>query len=158
MLRVLWPWHALLRAALMHLDASLGAGALRVLLLAPWSLGLSGAICIASDLLGLCSLHVLYLYRAARSLYAAHLAMLNSMYNLFRGRKYNLLRQRTDSCDYDLEQQLLGTRLHPAAPMRPACNPVHAACHPHASRLRPHAPPHTAPCIHACSCCSSSSR
>ena len=43
--------------------------------------------------------------------YAAHLAMLHTMYNLFRGRKYNLLRRRTDSCEYDLEQQLLGTLL-----------------------------------------------
>ena len=110
-LRVLWPWHAMLRAALVYLDSSLGGGALRLVLLAPCSVGLSGALCVVSDLLGLCSLHILYLHRAARGLYAAHLAMLHTMYNLFRGRKYNLLRRRTDSCEYDLEQQLLGTLL-----------------------------------------------
>ena len=88
--------------------------------LAPCGVGLSGAICVVSDLLGLCSLHVLYLYRAARGLYAAHLAMLTTMYNLFRGRKYNLLRRRTDSCEYDLEQQLLGTPLRSVTPRIPA--------------------------------------
>ena len=31
-LRVLWPWHAMLRAALVYLDSSLGGGALRVML------------------------------------------------------------------------------------------------------------------------------
>ena len=94
-LRVLWPWHAMLRAALVYLDSSLGGGALRLLLLAPCSVGLSGALCVVSDLLGLCSLHILYLHRAARALYAAHLAMLLTMSNLFRGRKYNLLRTLT---------------------------------------------------------------
>lgn len=120
MLRVLWPWHAMLRAALVQLDASLGGAALRVMLLAPCGVGLSGALCVVSDLLGLCSLHVLYLYRAARGLYAAHLAMLTTMYNLFRGRKYNLLRRRTDSCEYDLEQQLLGTPLRSVTQRIPA--------------------------------------
>ena len=31
-LRVLWPWHAMLRAALVYLDSSLGGGALRLML------------------------------------------------------------------------------------------------------------------------------
>ena len=116
-----------------------------MVLLAPCSIGLSGALCVVSGLLGLCSLHILYLHRAARGLYAAHtrtraltlplplplplplrlrlplslalsltlsltlslsltltltryaahLAMLHTMYNLFRGRKYNLLRTLT---------------------------------------------------------------
>lgn len=33
------------------------------------------------------------------------------MWNLFRGRKHNPLKQRIDSCDFDLEQLLLGTVL-----------------------------------------------
>ncbi len=34
-----------------------------------------------------------------------------SLFHLFRGKKHNVLRNRIDSCDYDLDQLLLGTIL-----------------------------------------------
>ncbi|KAJ2394259.1 pig-Q [Coemansia sp. RSA 2559] len=39
------------------------------------------------------------------------LVTLSSLFNLFRGRKRNVLRNRIDSCDYDLDQLLIGTIL-----------------------------------------------
>ncbi|ORE06866.1 Gpi1-domain-containing protein [Rhizopus microsporus var. microsporus] len=39
------------------------------------------------------------------------LVILYSLFNLFRGKKKNVLRNRIDSCDYDLDQLLLGTSL-----------------------------------------------
>ncbi|KAJ1777667.1 pig-Q [Coemansia sp. RSA 2167] len=39
------------------------------------------------------------------------LVTLYSLFNLFRGRKHNVLRNRIDSCDYDLDQLLIGTIL-----------------------------------------------
>jgi hypothetical protein len=43
------------------------------------------------------------------SVYTAYLSALSSLFKLFRGRKFNVLRQRVDSQDYDTEQLLLGT-------------------------------------------------
>jgi len=37
--------------------------------------------------------------------------ILLSLFQLFRGKKHNVLRKRIDSCDYDLDQLLLGTIL-----------------------------------------------
>ncbi|CAI2181191.1 10048_t:CDS:10, partial [Funneliformis geosporum] len=39
------------------------------------------------------------------------LTILYSLFNLFQGKKWNTLRNRIDSCDYDLDQLLLGTIL-----------------------------------------------
>jgi hypothetical protein len=44
------------------------------------------------------------LYRVIAFFYAGYMAALYSLFNLFRGRKFNELRQRVDSCDYDHEQ------------------------------------------------------
>ncbi|KAL2826976.1 muts domain V-domain-containing protein [Aspergillus cavernicola] len=39
------------------------------------------------------------------------LTIIHSLFHLFRGKKRNVLRNRIDSCDYDLDQLLLGTIL-----------------------------------------------
>ena len=36
---------------------------------------------------------------------------MTSLFNLFRGKRRNILRQRLDHCDYDKDQLLLGTML-----------------------------------------------
>lgn len=48
-------------------------------------------------------------------LYCLKICGLSSLWRLFRGKKWNVLRQRVDSCSYDLDQvlgRMLGT-VHP---------------------------------------------
>ncbi|KAI7907165.1 N-acetylglucosaminyl transferase component-domain-containing protein [Cokeromyces recurvatus] len=52
----------------------------------------------------------LWTHFAAR-IFNWQLVILGSLFNLFRGKKRNILRNRIDSCDYDLDQLLLGTSL-----------------------------------------------
>ncbi|KAK6842862.1 hypothetical protein PG989_008669 [Apiospora arundinis] len=58
--------------------------------------GASMPIAFSSDLLSLLTIHIYSFYLAAAPL---------------SGKKYNVLRNRVDSCDYDLDQLLLGTIL-----------------------------------------------
>ncbi|KAF9771764.1 hypothetical protein IL306_010582 [Fusarium sp. DS 682] len=44
-------------------------------------------------------------------IYHWQLTILQSLFHLFRGKKHNVLRNRIDSCDYDLDQLLVGTIL-----------------------------------------------
>jgi phosphatidylinositol glycan class Q protein len=46
---------------------------------------------------------------ASARIYDWQLSILISLFHLFRGKKRNVLRDRIDSCDYDLDQLLLGT-------------------------------------------------
>lgn len=73
--------------------------------------GASMTISLISDLLTLLSVHVYVFYSVAARIYNWQLTCLWSLFNLFRGKKYNVLRNRLDSCDYDLDQLLLGTIL-----------------------------------------------
>lgn len=94
--------------------------------------GLLGATMITAmfaDMLTLSTIHLYVFYRIATRLYHWQLNVLSSLFNLFRGmfeslflnnrltnlsfvgKKYNVLRDRLDSCDYDLDQLLLGTIL-----------------------------------------------
>ena len=96
-------------------EAALGAaaGLLRVgivpALLVCCSAGATVGLGVASDLLALATLHLRALHIAMASVYTAYLSALSSLFKLFRGRKFNVLRQRVDSQDYDTEQLLLGT-------------------------------------------------
>ncbi|XP_012587171.1 PREDICTED: phosphatidylinositol N-acetylglucosaminyltransferase subunit Q [Condylura cristata] len=49
--------------------------------------------------------------RALRRLYHLKVCGLSSLWRLFRGKKWNVLRQRVDSCSYDLDQLFIGTLL-----------------------------------------------
>jgi phosphatidylinositol glycan class Q protein len=44
-------------------------------------------------------------------MYSWQLTILISLFHLFRGKKRNVLRNRIDSCNYELDQLLLGTIL-----------------------------------------------
>lgn len=44
-------------------------------------------------------------------LYCLKIYGLSSLWRLFRGKKWNVLRQRVDSCSYDLDQLFIGTLL-----------------------------------------------
>ncbi|KAF2096898.1 N-acetylglucosaminyl transferase component Gpi1 [Rhizodiscina lignyota] len=66
---------------------------------------------LLSDLLSLLTLHIYSFYIASARIYNWQLTIIISLFHLFRGKKRNVLRNRIDSCDYDLDQLLLGTIL-----------------------------------------------
>ena len=76
--------------------------------------GIAGAslpLSLASDLLSLCTLHIFSFYIASARIWGWQLSIITSLFHLFRGKKRNVLRNRIDSCDYELDQLLLGTIL-----------------------------------------------
>ncbi|KAF2033299.1 Gpi1-domain-containing protein [Setomelanomma holmii] len=68
-------------------------------------------ISIFSDLVSLLTLHIYSFYIASARIFHWQLTIMISLFHLFRGKKRNVLRNRIDSCDYDLDQLLLGTIL-----------------------------------------------
>lgn len=68
-------------------------------------------IALFSDLLSLLTVHIYSFYLASGRIYHWQLNILISLFHLFRGKKHNVLRNRIDSCDYDLDQLLVGTIL-----------------------------------------------
>lgn len=73
--------------------------------------GASMPIAIFSDLLSLLTLHIYSFYIASARIFNWQLTIIYSLFQLFRGKKRNVLRHRIDNCDYDLDQLLLGTIL-----------------------------------------------
>jgi phosphatidylinositol glycan class Q protein len=73
--------------------------------------GASMPIAMFSDLLSILTMHIYSFYIASARIYQWQLTILLSLFQLFRGKKYNVLRNRVDSCDYDLDQLLVGTIL-----------------------------------------------
>ncbi|KAI9052493.1 hypothetical protein LZ554_003837 [Drepanopeziza brunnea f. sp. 'monogermtubi'] len=73
--------------------------------------GASMPIALFSDLLSVLTLHIYSFYLASARIYNWQYTILLSLFQLFRGKKHNVLRKRIDSCDYDLDQLLLGTIL-----------------------------------------------
>ncbi|KAI9009660.1 N-acetylglucosaminyl transferase component-domain-containing protein [Gaertneriomyces semiglobifer] len=71
--------------------------------------GASMAMSLFSDLLSLATVHLHICYVVASRLYYYHVRGIRSLFNLFRGKRRNELRNRTDSVDYGLDQLLLGT-------------------------------------------------
>lgn len=68
-------------------------------------------IALFSDLLSILTVHIYSFYLASARIYHWQLNILISLFHLFRGKKHNVLRNRIDSCDYDLDQLLVGTIL-----------------------------------------------
>jgi phosphatidylinositol glycan class Q protein len=73
--------------------------------------GATMPISIFSDLVSLLTLHIYSFYIASARIFNWQLTIILSLFHLFRGKKRNVLRNRIDSCDYDLDQLLLGTIL-----------------------------------------------
>ncbi|OAF99774.1 Gpi1-domain-containing protein [Paraphaeosphaeria sporulosa] len=73
--------------------------------------GATMPISLFSDLTSLLTLHIYSFYVASARIFHWQLTVLLSLFHLFRGKKRNVLRNRIDSCDYDLDQLLLGTIL-----------------------------------------------
>ncbi|KAJ1325884.1 phosphatidylinositol N-acetylglucosaminyltransferase subunit Q [Microdochium nivale] len=73
--------------------------------------GASMPIALLSDLLSILTVHIYSFYLASARIFHWQLTILLSLFQLFRGKKYNVLRNRVDSCAYDLDQLLVGTIL-----------------------------------------------
>ena len=73
--------------------------------------GATMPISLFSDLLSLLTVHIYCFYTASARIFHWQLTIIMSLFHLFRGKKHNVLRNRIDSCDYDLDQLLLGTIL-----------------------------------------------
>ncbi|KAI9469792.1 MAG: N-acetylglucosaminyl transferase component-domain-containing protein [Benjaminiella poitrasii] len=73
--------------------------------------GVTMIISLSSDFLAFMTLHIYCFYTVAARIFNWQFVILSSLFNLFRGKKRNILRNRIDSCDYDLDQLLLGTSL-----------------------------------------------
>jgi hypothetical protein len=73
--------------------------------------GISPLIALLSDLLLIFSTHFILFFRIASRLYSWQVKALLSLFHLFRGKKWNTLRNRLDSNDYEMDQLLLGTVL-----------------------------------------------
>ena len=73
--------------------------------------GASMPIAIFSDLLSMLTIHIYSFYVASARIFNWQLTIITSLFHLFRGKKRNVLRNRIDNCDYDLDQLLLGTIL-----------------------------------------------
>lgn len=75
-------------------------------------LGFSFVVALAVDLIHLITLHITLFNLATTKIYSRQLEMLKSLVQLFRGKKYNVLRNRIDSLDADhfhIDKLLLGT-------------------------------------------------
>lgn len=74
-------------------------------------LGLTVALSLLSDIVALLTFHIYCFYVYGARLYCFKVCGLSSLWRLFRGKKWNVLRQRVDSCSYDLDQLFIGTLL-----------------------------------------------
>ncbi|KAI4900486.1 hypothetical protein NFI96_018348, partial [Prochilodus magdalenae] len=74
-------------------------------------LGLTFALSVLSDILALLTFHIYCFYVYGARLYCLKIYGLSSLWRLFRGKKWNVLRQRVDSCSYDLDQRLYAKTL-----------------------------------------------
>ncbi|XP_031676237.1 phosphatidylinositol N-acetylglucosaminyltransferase subunit Q [Oncorhynchus kisutch] len=74
-------------------------------------LGLTFALSLLSDITALLTFHIYFVYVYGARLYCMTVYGLSSLWRLFRGKKWNVLRQRVDSCSYDLDQLFIGTLL-----------------------------------------------
>lgn len=80
-----------------------------IVVLAPF--GASLAVAAALDLLSITTFHATVMTRQLAWLHRSLLSILASLWRLFRGRKWNLLRKRVDTASFDSAQLLLGTVL-----------------------------------------------
>ncbi|XP_044903577.1 phosphatidylinositol N-acetylglucosaminyltransferase subunit Q isoform X3 [Felis catus] len=63
------------------------------------------------NIIALLTFHIYCFYVYGARLYCLKICGLSSLWRLFRGKKWNVLRQRVDSCSYDLDQLFIGTLL-----------------------------------------------
>ena len=69
-------------------------------------------VSLLSDTLSLLAAHLYVCYYVSATGFRHQLGLAGSLWNLLRGKRYNVLRNRTDSWDYDMDHLLLGTILY----------------------------------------------
>lgn len=74
-------------------------------------LGLTFALSLLSDMVALLTFHIYCFYVYGARLYCLKIYGLSALWRLFRGKKWNVLRQRVDSCSYDVDQLFIGMLL-----------------------------------------------
>jgi hypothetical protein len=82
-----------------------------ILLVIGVTMGGSGLVALLFDLFRIGTVHISVAAACFRTIYRSELYMLAALWRLFRGKKRNVLRKRTDSMAYDSMQLLLGTIL-----------------------------------------------
>lgn len=97
----LWAWltSQLIHAQLIHAS----------LVLFSVAGGLSGLVALSLDLWSAITAHLLFFHLISARILSWELFVMGSLFRLFRGKRRNPLRNRTDSAEYSLDQQLLGT-------------------------------------------------
>ncbi|KAL2557920.1 N-acetylglucosaminyl transferase component family protein/Gpi1 family protein [Forsythia ovata] len=74
-------------------------------------LGSTVAAALIIDVISLVTTHVLTLHSFLSLVYSQQIQAIAALWRLFRGRKWNSLRQRLDSYDYSVEQHVVGSLL-----------------------------------------------
>ncbi|CCW67315.1 unnamed protein product [Phytomonas sp. Hart1] len=82
-----------------------------VLMLYISPMGASTALAILADVIGIVTLHLHFLYQSMALVYRFAKELFVSLFNQFRGKKYNKLRNRTDAYEFSVEQMLIATFL-----------------------------------------------
>lgn len=93
---------------------TVGGGWLALAAMAPaalvvCSLGATFALAAIIDVVVVLALHLRVFYTIAAKVYHRHLKVVLSLFQLFQGKKHNVLRHRVDSEDYETDQLLMGT-------------------------------------------------
>lgn len=73
--------------------------------------GITLQLCLVYDILRLLTFHVYCFYQSGARVYRNLVTLLIALFRVFRGKKFNPLRNRVDSGDFDLNQLLFGTIL-----------------------------------------------
>jgi N-acetylglucosaminyl transferase component (Gpi1) len=77
----------------------------------PTLLGAAASLAVVHDLIQVISCHLAVFSFAFGEIYRFEVRFLGALWRLFRGKKWNVLRHRTDTMEYDSTQLLLGTIL-----------------------------------------------
>ena len=75
------------------------------------SMGITIQLAAIIDVVRVLSFHVAVIHRILAIQHHLQLSLISSLWNLFRGKKHNILRKRVDTCYYDRYQLLCGTIL-----------------------------------------------
>ncbi|WVQ65008.1 uncharacterized protein L199_003178 [Kwoniella botswanensis] len=73
--------------------------------------GLTLTLSLLKDTITILTSHLYLCHILMRYIFNWQLESLSGLWNLFRGKRWNVLRQRTDSYEYDVDQLFLGTLL-----------------------------------------------
>lgn len=68
-------------------------------------------LALCSDLLSISTLHLYLFYSMATTVFSFHTSAMGSLFNIFRGKKRNIIRNRVEPSTYTLDQLLIGAIL-----------------------------------------------